>query len=120
MKSLNDVVEMAGFFFDDWADFQAPSVEMLIPKKMDADGTKDLLVAAKDLLQSLDKFDHQTQYEAMKALAGELGVKNGPLFGALRVAVTGQKVSPPTFETMEILGKDESIRRIDLAIAQFD
>ena len=49
-------------------------------------------------------------------LVGELGLKNGQVFGGLRVAVTGQKVSPPTFETMEILGKDESLKRIKTGI----
>lgn len=52
----------------------------------------------------------------MKQYAQDSEFKNGQIFGTLRAAVTAQKVSPPTFETMEILGKDESIRRIQLAI----
>ena len=52
---------------------------------------------------------------AMKEVAREIGFKNGQVFGTLRAAVTGQRVSPPTFETMEILGKVESIRRLSLA-----
>jgi glutamyl-tRNA synthetase len=51
----------------------------------------------------------------MRALAEELGLKVGQLFGALRVAVTGQQVSPPLFESMEIIGREESLRRIKLA-----
>ena len=53
----------------------------------------------------------------MRALAQELELKVGQLFGTLRVAVTGQRVSPPLFETMEILGLDECLRRIDQALA---
>ena len=49
--------------------------------------------------------------------AKAVGYKNGQVFGSLRAAVTGQKVSPPTFETMEILGKTESIRRIEAGAA---
>jgi len=49
-----------------------------------------------------------------------LGMKPGQLFGALRMATTAQQVAPPLFETMEILGRDESLRRIDLAIVQLD
>jgi len=117
MKTLNDVVDMAGFIFKDNADFEAPATDLLIQKKMDAEGTLKVLEAAVELIEKLDDFSHESQYEAMKELAKELGVKNGQLFGTLRVAVTNQKVSPPTFETMEILGKEESLRRVKLAIA---
>jgi len=43
-------------------------------------------------------------------------LSNSQIFGTLRVAVTGQTISTPTFETMEILGKEEALRRIRLAI----
>lgn len=116
LKTLNDVVDMAGFFFDDWDTFTAPSEDILIQKKMDAETTKDLLEKSLPVLEGLDNFAHVVQYEAMKAFAKESSFKNGQVFGTLRAAVTGQAVSPPTFETMEILGKDESIRRIKLAL----
>jgi len=117
IKTLNDVVELAGFIFKDPADFAAPEAALLIQKKMDAEDTIKLLEASIELIKQLDDFSHNAQYEAMKQLAKELEVKNGQLFGSLRVAVTGQKVSTPTFETMEILGKDESIRRIEMAVS---
>ncbi len=116
LKSLNDVVDMAGFFFDDWDNFTAPSQDILLQKKMDANSTKEVLEKSLPVLEALDNFAHDKQYEAMKTFAKESGFKNGQVFGTLRAAVTAQKVSPPTFETMEILGKDESIRRIKLAI----
>ena len=68
------------------------------------------------LLERLDDFEHETQHSAMAAYAKGIGYKNGQVFGSLRAAVTGQRVSPPTFGTMEILGRAESIRRIELAI----
>lgn len=114
IKSLNDVVEMAGFFFRD--DFTPPTTDMLIPKKMDTYSTRDMLKAAHDALSQLDDFSIERQHEAMIELAQQLSVKNGQLFGALRVAVTGQTVSPPTFETMAVLGKIEALRRVQLAI----
>jgi glutamyl-tRNA synthetase len=45
-----------------------------------------------------------------------LGLNNGQVFGTLRAAVTGQKVSTPTFETMEILGKNETLKRLSQAV----
>jgi len=115
---LPKAVDLAGFIFADWNEFQAPPADLLIQKKMDAEGTVRCLEASIELIEKLDDFSHETQYEAFKELVKELGLKNGQVFGSLRVAVTAQKISPPTFETMEILGKDESIRRIKLAIEQ--
>ena len=117
LKTLNDVVDMAGFFFDDWTSFTAPAPGILIQRKMDVTATRHVLQAAGPVLASLEDFSHDHQHNATKALAKELGYKNGQVFGTLRAAVTGQKVSPPTFETMEILGQAESIRRIKLAEA---
>lgn len=116
IKTLKDVVDLAGFFFADWSAFQAPPAEWLIQKKMDAEGTIRCLEAGAKRLSELESLAHEVQYEAMKELAKELGVKNGQLFGALRVAVTGQKVSTPTFESIEILGREEALRRINLAL----
>ncbi|MGB1288362.1 MAG: glutamate--tRNA ligase [Aggregatilineales bacterium] len=120
IKTLNDIVDLAGFFFHDPADFEAPAADLLIQKKMDAAGTVNVLEAATKTLESLDNLEHSHQYEIFKALAKEIGVKNGQLFGAMRVAVTGQKISTPTFETIEILGKAESLRRFQLAIEKLN
>lgn len=116
IKTLNDVVEMAGFFFADWEAFVAPDPELIIHKKLTPETTMDVLEKAIEVLNDLDDLAHDVQYEAFKAAAKDMGVKNGPMFNPIRVAVTGQQVSTPTFETIEILGKDESIRRIRLAI----
>ena len=116
LKSTRDVVPMAGFFFADWASFEAPSADILIQRKMDRESAAEVLRGAIPLLQELESFDHDAQHSAMAAYAKVIGYKNGQVFGSLRAAVTGQKVSPPTFETMEILGKRESIRRIKLAL----
>jgi glutamyl-tRNA synthetase len=52
----------------------------------------------------------------MRALAEQLGLKAGQLFGILRVAVTGRTISPPLFETMEVIGKETVLVRIQQAI----
>jgi len=52
----------------------------------------------------------------MRQLADELGLKAGQLFGILRIAVTGQRVSPPLFETMAIVGKEQVLQRLEKAI----
>jgi glutamyl-tRNA synthetase len=114
IKTLKDVVEMAGFFFRE--EFIPPRPEDLIQKKMDVASTYRALEASLSILEKLKDFSHEAQLEAFTQLGQELGLSNGQMFGVLRVAVTGQKVSTPTFETMEILGKEESARRIQLAM----
>ena len=115
LKTLNAVVDMAGFLFDDWDSFAPPPANILIQKKMDAQKTMQLLHASIPALEELADFSHHSQHAVMKDFAKRIDLKNSQVFGTLRAAVTGQKVSPPTFETMEILGKAESIRRIKLA-----
>ncbi len=116
LKTLNDVVAMAGFFFADWQAFEAPPSEVLIQRKMDSAAAATVLSGAIPVLQRLDDFGSETQHSVMAAYAKDIGYRNGQVFGSLRAAVTGQRVSPPTFETMEILGRAESIRRIELAL----
>ena len=114
MRSLHDFVEMAGFFFRE--EYALPAAEALIQRKMDAAGTRAALQQARAQLATLDAPEVAALEAAMRALARERGLKAGQLFGALRVAITGQRVSPPLFETMEILGRDECLRRIDQAL----
>ncbi len=116
LKTLKDVVPMAGFFFADWTAFQAPPPDILLQRKMDSVSTALVLEESIPVLQSLEDFSTDTQHGAIAHLAKDLGLKNGQVFGTLRAAVTGQKVSPPTFETMELLGREESIRRLKLAL----
>ena len=52
----------------------------------------------------------------MRALVEELGLSAGQVFGILRVAVTGQKVSPPLFESMEIIGREKVLARISMRL----
>jgi glutamyl-tRNA synthetase len=54
--------------------------------------------------------------EVGRKLAGEMGWKPGDLFTPLRVAITGRRVSTPLFETMEVLGRQECLARLDEAI----
>ena len=56
------------------------------------------------------------QAELRKALVDDLGLKPRVAYGPLRVAISGRRVSPPLFESMELLGKAESIRRLDALV----
>ena len=117
IKILSDAVEMADFIFKD--DIAVDRQELVPDKIAPADMAKALR-AAHAALGGLSDFSHTAQEEAMRALADELGLKVKDFFGAVRVAVTGRKVSPPLFETMEIIGKERSLARIEAAAKLLD
>jgi glutamyl-tRNA synthetase len=113
LKTLQDVVAWTGFFFEEAL---AHDVALLIGKKMTPAESLAALRLAREALARIVPFDTETIEVALRGLAEELGVKVGPLFGILRGAISAQKVSPPLFESIEILGRDESLARIDAAI----
>jgi len=63
----------------------------------------------------MNAWEHEKLESAVRPLAEELGVKTGELFGVVRVAVTGKTATPPLFETMEILGRDRTLERLESA-----
>jgi glutamyl-tRNA synthetase len=115
IKTLNEAVGWLGFLFRE--NVEIADIQALIPKKMDAGGTRKALLAAYETLSEMDDFSHEAQELALRTLADDLGLKAGQLFGAVRMAVTGQSVSPPLFETMAILGRESSLKRIQAAAA---
>jgi glutamyl-tRNA synthetase len=115
IKTLNDMVDLAGFFFKET--FAPPTAEEVIQRKMDAESTKRALETSLAVAEAVQPFTTEALHNAYQELGTELGLSNSQMFGVLRVAVTGQKVSTPTFETMEILGREESLSRIRQVIA---
>lgn len=67
-------------------------------------------------LKSLDAFDHDTVADTIRSAAEENGIKLGDLAQPLRVALTGRTVSPSVFEVMEVLDKDETLKRLEAFI----
>lgn len=114
VNPLHHAVPLVRFLFA--SDFQPPSAEQLIQKNMDAAATKAVLQRSYEVLDSLPDFRAETQESAMRKLVAELGMKAGQVFNPLRWAVTCQQVSPPLFESMEVLGKETSLTRLKQAI----
>ena len=111
--TLEDAPEMGGFFFEDEVH---PIPEQLVGKKMTPAGSAAAARLAYQELSSLQEINHDTAEQPMRALAEQQGLKAGQLFGILRVAVTGRTVSPPLFETMEVIGKKTVLARIQRGI----
>jgi glutamyl-tRNA synthetase len=115
MKTLTDAAPLLPFFFQDRISYES---EELIQKGMDVEGTRVALTAVADGLSTLDPFDTESVEGLLRPMAKELNVKVGQLLGALRVATTGLKVSPPIFETIEALGREKAVNSIKDAITR--
>jgi len=78
----------------------------------------DVLKAIRETLQEVGEFKHDPLEEAFKTLMEKLDLKLGKIAQPMRVALTGGTQSPGIFEVLEIIGKDESLRRIERAISE--
>jgi len=87
-----------------------------LPKISDAD-SKKLLQVAYERLQSLSQWSHEGIEAVLRtALIEEMGLKPRIAFSAVRIAVTGSHISPPLFESMELLGRESSLLRLKNSI----
>ncbi len=83
------------------------------------DTVKNTLIAAKDVLQEVESFDNDTLFAALMPLTEKLSMKTGALMWCLRIAVSGMAATPGgATEIMEVIGKSETLSRIDTAIAK--
>lgn len=114
---LPQATEWLDFAFKSADEITYPDPTMLLGKKLDAAQSAAALRASHNLLETLEPFEHGTMQEAMRAKAEELEMKVGPFLAPLRVSLSGKKVSPPLFETIEALGRDEALRRIKNGLA---
>ena len=79
----------------------------------------ELLAKLADALEALTEWNHDACDHALRAVAEAAGVKAGLLINATRVAIVGQAVAPPLFDTMVVLGQQRVIRRLREAVASF-
>jgi glutamyl-tRNA synthetase len=113
IKLMGEAVSAADFFFLDQLPPYDPAE--LIPQKGDAALAQRVLQTALEVLPSTT-FDHDSLDQALRQAAASLGVKAGPMFQPIRVAVCGRKNAPPLFETMAVLGRDVCLERIRQAL----
>ncbi len=113
LVTLDEAVEKAGFFFREEVH---PNPQELIAKKLTAAQSLEAARRSYEVLAALPEINQETAEVPMRALAGELGIKVGQLLSVVRVAVTGQRVSPPLFESMEIIGREKCLERLQNAI----
>lgn len=99
MRRLDEAPALLDFFFR-------------VPAAAEEQPDPAACAAAAACLATLDTWTAETIDGALRALAAELGKKPGALFMPLRLAVSGRKVTPPLFESLAILGRDETLARL--------
>jgi glutamyl-tRNA synthetase len=104
IATLGEFPEFAGFLFRD----VEPHAQLL-------DGTGAYLARARETLAGVEPFEREPIEQSLRALAEQEGLKPREAFGPIRVAVTGSKVSPGLFESIELLGRDETLARLEHA-----
>lgn len=113
IERLDQAWEKIDFFF--LSELQEYDPKELLPKKTTAGETETILKEARRVLSPTD-FSIKSIDSALRGAAGELGVKVGQMFQPVRVAACGKKVAPPLIETLEVLGKDTTLNRLEIAI----
>ena len=113
LKTLSDAAPLASFIFKNEIVYTS---EELIQKGMDSQQTRNLLIRAREILSSMNIFISDEIEADLRKLAGDVDVKVGQLLGTIRLATSGQRVSPPLFGSLEILGRDRVVVLLDNAI----
>lgn len=107
IKKLSDFIPLTNFLWE------KPDYDIEVFKKLNTKNKKEILSKILEQLELMEKPWRTEIFEkTFRKLAEDLGVKAGDIFQLIRVAVSGQTVTPPLFESIQILGEEEAIKRI--------
>jgi glutamyl-tRNA synthetase len=109
LVTLSDAVEATDFLF---AETATPSHTQLIGKGMTEESTSAVLKQAEQIISTFEPFEPDPLEHAFRSAAEAAGMRPGPFFAPIRVAVTGRTVSPPLFASIVALGREKTIERL--------
>jgi glutamyl-tRNA synthetase len=116
MTTLGESVDMLGFLFTSEDSFVRDAGDSA--KVLDTDEGRKVVQVALDALTRLDAWNTAAIEDALRrSLVDDLGLKPRNAFGPVRVAVTGRRISPPLFESLELLGRERSLGRLSGAVS---
>lgn len=113
LVTLDDCLPFAAWFFRETV---TPKPEELVGKNLTQARSAEVARRSLEVLAALPEITPAAAEPPMRALVEQLGLGANQVFGILRVAVTGQTVSPPLFESMEIVGREKVLERVRAAI----
>ncbi len=112
LKRLDEFPELTKFYFAE----PIYKADLLVFKKSDKERTKKGLAMALKSLKTLKAWSRDEIQEALEAVVKANSLGNGDVFWPVRAAATGLEASPPPVDVLLVLGKDESLKRIDQAL----
>jgi glutamyl-tRNA synthetase len=112
MKTLTEAKDQIRFLFTDDIGYDRA---LLVPKKKDRISTAEALARARAVLQTLEPFTAALIKPALETLADQLGWTKRDLAEPIRMAITGRKIGPPLYESLELLGREKSLKRVEKA-----
>lgn len=110
LKFLAELAELTEFFFVD-PKISVTELKKTLGDKYQESSIKDVIAAVED-----SDFSHSNLEKRLRALTTEKQLKTGQLFAQIRLIITGKTAAPGLFETMEVLGKETTMRRLKKAI----
>ncbi|NUO07384.1 MAG: glutamate--tRNA ligase [Candidatus Brocadia sp.] len=111
-KTFQDLLNQTRFFFVDVIEYDQAAINKFLKKE----GVCELLKEVNSAISQADTFDKKTLEDSLRTLTERLGVGFSKLAQPMRVAITGKSVSAGIFETMELLGKEKTLKRLDYTI----
>ena len=118
ISKLSEINERMGLFIS----LPEYDKELFLNKKnkiAEFDTVKLVLTEARKILADVESFDNDTLFSALAPLTESLSLKTGTIMWCIRIAVSGMTATPGgATEIMEVIGKDESLSRIDSALAR--
>lgn len=111
-RTLADVPALTDFFFLDRLKYDV----VLLTEELEKAEAIKALQASLARVGGLESWDAGSLEAIFRPLAEELGLKTSVFFSLLRVAITGRKAAPPLFQTMEVLGRERCVKRLQTAV----
>jgi len=111
-KTFQDLFNQTGFFFTDAVEYDQAAVDKFLKKE----GIADLLKEVYSAITLIDNFDKQSLEDCLRTLTTKIGIGFSKIAQPLRVAITGRSISAGIFETLELLGKETTLKKLDSTI----
>jgi glutamyl-tRNA synthetase len=119
IKLLKDIASLIDFFFTKDVDYKQEAVQKVFFLDKSKDSAKLVLTESVLRLSNQDDFSSDALEQYARNLALEKNIKTSQVFHPIRVALSGRTQGPSLFHMMELMGKEEVIRRIGVAISKF-
>jgi glutamyl-tRNA synthetase len=119
IKLLKDIPSLVGFFFAKDVDYKEEAVKKTLLSEKSKDIAKLVLTESAARLPNQRDFSAVSLEQYARGLAAEKNIKTGQVFHPIRVAISGRMQGPGLFQMMEVMGKEDVVRRITVAINKF-